>query len=173
MRAYTRADQAMIQVALGRPVTPEQLLSLADHSLGSWCRSIWAALRLTRAFDRGGAHQAEQLLSRLPSKISPSASSLHDVQVLHARKDAMRLKAWLALLLGDRRCFASSFAICGGLRQLGYPCFVEVGYEYIHQYTQTPFHAYVVYEGEIVNDFPDMRASYVPFLWYGKKGEQP
>ncbi len=158
-------DKAHMQVALGRPVLPEHF---PRHAFRTRCHALRSALVLIRAFDRGGAHYAQPLLENIVVHASEVSFYPHDIRVLQARKEAARLKAWTTLLLGDRLCFASSFAICGGLRCLGYSCYVNVGYEYIHQYTETPLHAYVVYEEEIINDSPEIRYSFVPIVVYGK-----
>lgn len=160
-------EEMMMHVALGHTAL---LAHFPHHSFYSHCCALRSALALTKAFDRGGAHQARRLLEHIPVCTSTLSSYPHDIRVLQARKEAMRLQSWVTLILGDRLCFASSFAICAGLRRLGYSCFVEIGYEYIHQYTETPLHAYVVYEEEIVNDTPDIRYSFVPLLAYGKEG---
>ena len=159
-------EEAVVSVALGRAVQPTQF---PHHSFCARWAALCCAVALTRAFDRGGAHQAEQQLAKIPVRASALSSYAPDVRVHQARIEAARLRGWATLLLGDRLCFASSFAVCGGLRRLGYSCCVEVGYECIHQYTETPLHAYVVCEGEIVNDDPEIQYGFIPLLAYGKK----
>lgn len=158
-------EKALMQVALGRVVLPKHL---PHHSLCIRWHALRHALALTRAFDRGGAHYAQLLLEKSVGPALDLSLYSHDIRVLQARKEASRLQAWITLLIGDRLCFASSFAICGGLRCLGYSCSLNVGYEYIHQYTETPLHAYVMYEEEIINDSPEVRSSFVPIVTYGK-----
>jgi hypothetical protein len=158
-------EKALLQVVLGRAVLPKYL---PHHSLRMRWRALRHALALTRAFDRGGAHHAQQLLENMVGPALDLSRYSHDIRVLQARKEASRLQAWITLLVGDRLCFASSFAICGGLRCLGYSCSMNVGYEYIHQYTETPLHAYVVYEEEVINDSSEIRSSFVPIVTYGK-----
>ncbi len=81
----------------------------------------------------------------------------------------MQIKALINLLLGHRLCFSRSFAICAGLRRLGYACRVVVGYEQVYQYTETPMHAYVELNQVPISDQLDIQYAYIPVLYYGEE----
>src|SRR5689334_4930604 len=160
-------EEQLASVAVGRSV---QRLDLPSHSLFSWCDAILFALVLTSDFDSGGALKTQRILRHIPVRTKPMIDAPAGLRLLLARKDAMNLKAAVNLLFGPRLCFANSFAICAGLRRLGFPCHVAVGYEQIHQYTETPMDAYVIYEGEPVSTTSEVKYSFVTLLTYGQGG---
>jgi hypothetical protein len=163
------AEELMIpRVAVGRSIQPQDIPS---HSLCSWCNALFYALLLTYAFDSGGALQAQCFLKHIRVRKIDLAGTPSDIRVFRARNDAMILKAAINLLLGPHLCFASSFAICGGLRRLGFSCHIVVGYEQVHQYTETPMDAYVEYEHEPVSTTLDATYGFAPMLTYGLEPE--
>src|SRR5690348_6659433 len=131
MHSSFSAEEQVASVAVGRSV---HLSEIPSHSLFSWCDAIFAALMLTYAFDIGGALRAQRILKQIPVRTNPSLKTPEDFGLFLARKDAMRLKAIVNFFLGPRLCFANSFALCAGLRRLGFSCHIIVGYEQIHQY---------------------------------------
>lgn len=157
-------NDAIVTVALGRPVSSGSLLT---HSLLTWIDALWYALLLTHAFDRGGAKRAERKLCHMQQRLTYWDSVARDIRLISARRDAMILKAFIHLLLGDHLCFADSFGICAGLKRLGYTCFISVGYQYIAQVIESSMHAYVVYENEPVSDVMEIQFAFVEMLTYG------
>jgi hypothetical protein len=113
----------------------------------------------------GVQKSAERLVIQCPA---PDPLLPQDMLLVQAREDAARLRALLNLLLGHRLCYSRSFAICAGLRRLGYPCRSIVGYEQVYQYRETPTHAYVELYQEPVSDSYDTQYAYVPVLYYGE-----
>jgi hypothetical protein len=156
---------AVLSVALG--YTPTQPKS--KHAWHAWCAALWQALIITIIFERksGVQKSAERLVTQHP----PSAPLLpRDMLLVQAREDAAHLRALLNLLLGHRLCYSRSFAICAGLRRLGYSCRSIVGYEQVYQYRETPTHAYVELQQEPISDPYDTQYAYVPVLYYGEEG---
>jgi hypothetical protein len=156
---------ALVTVALGQPATSHSLLK---HPLWTWIDALRSALLLTSAFDRGGAKRAEHELSHLQQRLTHWDTVPREMRLVSARRDAMILKAFIHLILGDRLCFADSFGICAGLKRLGYACWISIGYQYIAQVIESSMHAYVVYENEPVSDAVEVQFAFVEMLTYGQ-----
>jgi hypothetical protein len=169
MHIHSFEERAALCVAVGRSLQPQDI---ASHAFFSWCDAICFALLLTSAFDTGGALRAQRLLKHVRLKTIPRTDTPLDRRLFQARRDAMLLKAAVNLLLGPHLCFANSFAICAGLRRLGFSCHIVVGYEQIHQYTETPMDAYVEYEHEPVSTSPEAKYGFAPLLIYGLETER-
>ena len=170
MHVLTEEELTMFQVAVGRSIQPQEIPS---HSLRLWCDALLYALLLTYAFDSGGALRAQRVLKHVRVRKTGYAFPPFDIRLFQARKDAMMLKMGINLLLGPHLCFASSFAICAGLRRLGFSCHIVVGYEQVHQYMETPMDAYVEYEHEPVSTTLDTKYGFAPMLTYGLEPELP
>lgn len=164
MRIHSPENVQVVCVAIGRNI---QIQDIPSHSFFAWCGAFCAALIMTRSFDSGGALKAQRMLSSIGTRKTRLSTYPLDIRLLRARQSAMLLKAVVNLVLGPRLCFAHSFALCAGLRRLGLPCHIVVGYEQIHQYTETPMDAYVSYEGEPISTLAEVKYSFVPILTYG------
>ena len=169
MLVFSPEALMIVRVAVGKSLQPQDIPS---HTPLAWCDAIVSALTLARSFDSGGALRAQRALARVHVRKTVLCNFTQDARLLRARKDAMHLKAAVNLLLGPHLCFASSFALCAGLRRLGFPCHVAVGYEQIQQYTETPMDAYVIYENEPVSTTPEVKYSFLIMLTYGQGENQ-
>jgi hypothetical protein len=168
MDIHIPEEREVVCVALGRPV---QLRDLPCHSFVAWCDAVCYALVLAWAFDSGGALRAQRMLSSLQVRTTMVPTYPLDIRLFQARKDAMVFQAIVNGVLGPHRCFANAFAICAGLRRLGFSCHIVVGYEHIHQYIETPMDAYVEYEHEPISTTAEAQYSFVPMLIYGEGGK--
>ena len=165
MHTHSLEDLEVVRVAMGRHV---QLRDIPSPSFFAWCDAFCSAVALTWAFDSGGAVRAQYMLSSIRVRKTTVSTYPLDIRLFQARRAAMILKAMINLVLGPRLCFASSFALCAGLRRLGVACSIVVGYEQIYQYTQTPMDAYVEYEQEPISTNAEVKYSFVSVLTYGR-----
>jgi hypothetical protein len=113
------------------------------------------------AFDAGQSRLAQETLARVP-RLSSFASQLPlSLRIAAARYDLSKLRTWLHLLLNDRACYAESFALCAGLRVLGWDCVLAIGYACITLNSSTPMHAWLEYEGEVIGEQSDIALGYL------------
>jgi hypothetical protein len=123
---------------------PRALQELRDYSLvghtlpnGSWVRNaeiipaLRVCLRVGGTFKRKGLSAA---LSWVPDVYILSTRSGHDpATVFCARSAATRLLGLTRTLTGHHWCLHESLAVCGGLRRLGFPAQVAIGYPLLEQ----------------------------------------
>ena len=131
------------------------------HSLRTWARALWWSIYLLSAFDAGQSRLAQEKLALVPLTSSPTCHFPLVLRVAAVRRDAARLRTWLHLLLDQRACYAESFALCAGLRILGWDARLVVGYAVLTLHSPTALHAWVAYEGEVVSDRPDIASGYL------------
>ena len=141
--------------------------ALPPHRLRAWFQAVIWSLRLLFAFDHGGSAKAQQCLKRMHPTLAYAPYLAQPLRILQAQKDAMLLKAWMHLIVGNRACFAESFALCAGLHSLGFPCLIVVGYAQIEQFTLTPLHAWVEYESVPLGNPLDVQYCYAEIHHYG------
>jgi len=110
--------------------------------------------------------QAQQCLKRMQLTQAYEPHLSRPLRILQAQKDTMVLKAWIHLIVGNRACFAESFALCAGLHSLGFSCRIIVGYARIEQFTLTPLHAWVEYEGVPLGNPLDVQYCYAEIHHY-------
>jgi Transglutaminase-like superfamily len=110
--------------------------------------------------------QAQQCLKHMHPTLAHAPHLSRSLRILQAQKDTMLLKGWMHLIIGNRACFAESFALCAGLHYLGFPCRIVVGYAQIEQFTLTPLHAWVEYEGIPLGNPLDVQYCYAEIHHY-------
>lgn len=160
--ASSPLDQ-LASVAVGYPIPYRDL---PRHPRWSWLRTAWWSIRLLQAFEQGGMKQAYQLLQRCLCSQQNEGDSA-PLRLLQARQAQTVLRAWIHLVGRAHQCLAESFALCAGLRCLGFDCHLFVGYAQIEQYVQFPTHAWVDYLGEPVNDALEVKYAYHPLFCDG------
>ena len=156
-------------IALGAPVCTTRF---PRHSLFRRVMALVWAIRIVRAFDAGGSTEALRLLSQVPRLAHAVKAPSTALQVYQARIDAASVRSWLHLLIDARACFSESLALCAGLWQLGWSCYVIVGYAQVEAFVPTPLHAWVEYEGIPISDPLDVRYGYVELQRYTPMQEE-
>lgn len=134
---------------------------LPRHPLSSWLRALFWSVYVLAAFDAGHSRLAQATLNKAPLADRPRHQYPREVRCAAARLDAARLRTWLHLLLGDRACYSESFALCAGLRVLGWDCTLVSGYACMYMQGPTAMHAWVEYAGEAINDRSDIPLGYL------------
>jgi hypothetical protein len=122
-----------------RPLNELRDFLLAGHELpsGAWVRNsellpaLRAGLRVGSAFRRQGLSAA---LGRMPVRPnSPARCGQDPATISCARSAAARLLGLARTLTGRHWCLHEALAVCGGLRRLGFPVEVVIGYPLLEQ----------------------------------------
>lgn len=133
---------------------------IPHHTWSSWIRALWRSIYVLSAFDAGQSGLAQAKLAQTPLAPSQPLQNAPLLRPALVRQDAAKLRVWLHLLCGARACYAESFALCAGLRMLGWNCTLVVGYAYLSLNSSAVMHAWVEYEGEVMNDRYDIPSGY-------------
>jgi Transglutaminase-like superfamily len=151
-------------VAVGYPTYNKDI---PNHSIFEWLRAAINTASTLYAFDYGGSSEAKRSLERTKIICKGLENIPISIAILKARRDSTVLRTFVRLIFGMRACFAESFAICAGLRCLGFfDSYVVVGYSRIELFTPTNLHAWVEFRGEPVSDIAEVKYSYIELKRY-------
>ncbi len=151
-------------IAIGYPTHSKDI---PNHSIPEWLKASVSAASTLCAFDYGGSSEAELSLKRTKSIYEEYKDVPISIAILKARRDSTLLRTLMRLVFGTRACFAESFAICAGLRRLGFfDSYVVVGYARIELFAPTDLHAWVEFRGEPVSDTAEVKYAYVELRRY-------
>jgi hypothetical protein len=141
----------------GKPV---RYADLPRHTFLQWACAFRWSLRMLRHFEKG---QSQRAYAALPTyhMLQPYAPTLSsELHLLKAAYDVQLLRAFLRLVGKPHVCFAESFALCVGLKALGFDAHIMVGYARMETYVENEMHAWVEVAGELVSDLQD-----IPYLY--------
>jgi hypothetical protein len=150
-------------IAVGYPTYAEDI---PNHSALQWLRAAISAAVTLCAFDYGGSREAKRSLEKIRTMYKGFEGTPPNIITFKARRDSAVLRALMRLVFGMRACFAESFAICAGLRCLGFDSYVVVGYASIELFTPTQLHAWVECNGEPVSDPAEIKYGYLELQRY-------
>jgi hypothetical protein len=161
--AASDLDQ-LASIAFGMPIAHH---AFPSHSWKTWMRALIWSIRLLRAFECGGSQQAYILLKSCQLQSMYGSDLSDEACLFKARQDVTFLRAWIHLIGKPHACFGESFALCAGLRCLGFDCHLLVGYAQIEQFVSTPLHSWVAYKEEPITDLLEVMYAYCPLYCDG------
>ncbi len=151
-------------IATGYPTYAEDI---PNHPAKQWLRAAINAAATLRAFDCGGSDEAKRSLEKIRTMDKVFDDIPANIIILKARRDSTVLRGLMRLIFGMRACFAESFAICAGLRCLGFfDSYIVVGYARIELFAPTQLHAWVECRGEPVSDPVEVKYGYLELQRY-------